>query len=224
MEAGEKKLQTLLNDSRYFTEAWDWYADKYLKPSIEKMWLIVLAIISAIIFAIHVFAVNTFFPLSKSVPFVMYVDGNSDDLHVIKKLTDSKNVDPQVALAKYLVTNYVKTHEKYDYNNIEQQKSYIKANSSRLVYDAFLNQLDITQNPDSPLLKYKKEGKLNVDVLNVEIYGTGSSNAKVQFITYDNITHTKKQHSIMLRFTLSNIVSSVLKLVLLEFRVVSYGK
>ena len=219
-----RNLEYLLSNGQYFNEAWNWYANKYLKQSIERLWLIVLAILCIIILIIHVLAANSFFPLFKSFPFVMYSDGTSDDLHVIKKITESNYQDPQLALAKYLVTYYVKLREGYNYSNLEQQKSHIKANSSRLVYDSFLRYLDISQNPDSPLLKYKKEGKLSISVLNVEIYGPSNSNAKVHFVVYDNLTQTSKEHNVVLRFTLSNLVSAVLKLVPLEFRVVSYGK
>lgn len=220
----EENLEMLIGSGRYFDEAWNWYGAKYLKLSVEKAWLWLLGVMCIVIFGIHILAVQTFFPLTKSIPFVMYVDNTSDDLHVIKKLGNLNKSDPQITLAEYLVSHYVKLREEYDYNKIEEQKTFIKANSSRLVYDRYINDLDVNLNSNSPILKYKKEGKRTITILDVEIYGASSNSAKVHFTAYDNLTNTSKEYNIMLRFTLSSVVSAALKLVPLEFRVVSYGK
>ncbi len=223
MDTTQENLPSQAKDKQYFTEAWDWYADTYLKQSVESLWLAVLALLSIFILALYIFAVQFFFPLSKDLPFAIYVEGKSDDLHVIKPLTHNQE-DPQTGLANYLIEYYVRLREEYDYDKVEQQKLYVKSNSSRQEYESFLQHLDPNQNSDSPLAKLKKEGKLEVEIINIEIYGATNSNAKVQFYVHDTLHNTKKLRNITLRFTLSNILTAMLKLVPLEFRVISYGK
>ncbi len=224
MEAKVIDLNSLVENKQYFSEGWNWYADKYLKQIVERSWLLILNVLSVIIFVIYILALQTFFPLVKSVPFVLYVDDVTDNFRIISKLSEDRKMSPQVAVAKYLVQYYVKTRESYDYNNLEWQKKYIKMNSSRAIYNDFVNYFDSTVNKDSPVLKYKRDGRLDVEIEDVIIYGTGGVNAKVDFIVNDSLNNTRKEHSVVLRFTLSNIVSVVSKVAPLEFRVVMYGR
>lgn len=218
-----KLNRALINNDQYFSEAWNWYCNKYLKQNTERVWLIALSILCTLILTLHIFALQTFFPLAPEIPFAIHVDGNDDDIHVIKKLSsDTKN--PQIALASYLAAHYVKLREEYNYYNLEEQKEYIKANSSRLIYKKFLNHLDTNLNPNSPLLVYKKNGTRTVQVTDVKLYGNSNNNATVKIITHDNLTNIAKQQNVLLKFTLSSIIPTVLKLVPLEFRVITYGK
>lgn len=222
----EQPVINATNGDNYFTEAWDWYADQYLKPIIEKAWSMVLALISIVLFVIFLAASDSIFPLTKSMPFTMYIDSSTDNLYVIKSLSQTKHSTPQLALAEYLIKNYIMLREQYDYSNLQVQQDSIKANSSHAVYKQFMEQINVNKNVNSPLLQYGKEGKRSVNIRNITIDGTGSGtgSARVNFITSDNVTNTIKEQNVMLRFTLSNIVSSVLKLVPLDFRVIAYGK
>ena len=219
----DNQAGNLINNNQYFSEAWGWYCDKYLKPITEQVWLSILLIVSITCLAIHITSVYFFFPLTNSLPFVTYVEKNNDNLHIIKKISSKHSENPQIALAEYLVGYYVKLREEYDYHNLSQQKKQTKANSSRTVYNNFLNYLDVHNNPESPILEYKKDGKQVIKISNVTIYGSGAgtSSAKVAFISSNNQTKVIKERNVMLRFTLSDMASS-LKSIPLEFRVVSY--
>ncbi len=212
-------------DDEFFLKSREWYYDKYLKPITERVWAAVLLLSAIICFAVHFTATYVFFPLDSPYPFAMYVQGNNDDLHIIRTLSSKHSDSTQVAFAEYLIAYYVKMWEEYDYQNLEKQKEYIKNNSSRAVYNNFINHLDVHYNQDSPILKYKKDGKRIIEILDLEIYGTGSgtNNAKIQFISSDSKTNAVKENNVMLRFTLSDM-AAVVKSAPLEFRVLSYGK
>lgn len=89
----------------------------------------------------------------------------------------------EMSFAKYFVSTYVQYRENYNYNNFYGPESEaffnkIKTFSSRKIYREYIDYMDVEQNSDSPIIKYKNKTIRNVVIKKVELR---SSYAKVYF-------------------------------------------
>jgi len=154
-------IKESVKDGSYFKDAQDWYIFNYVYPICERSILFFIALITGLICYSLLLILHNILPLNEKVPIVIKAHDTSLYFPVIKKLRDSpelRTVDE--AVAKYLLINYLKQREEYDFRsaNIEDLNnkfSIIKNNSSPEEYENFQNFMS-KDNSISPIYNFGK--------------------------------------------------------------------
>ena len=149
-------IKSSVADGSYFKDAVDWYIFRYVHPICERTIIFIIAIFAGFVaYCLSTVALESL-PIKEDVPVIIRARDQSQYFPVIKKLKDSvevTNIDE--AIVKYLVIEYVKKRENYDFrkDNLLELRSkldYIKNNSSPQEYANFQNFLS-KNNKYTPL-------------------------------------------------------------------------
>lgn len=193
----EKEHQEFIKESvangSYFQDALDWYAFQYIKPVCERTMLFFVAIITGLTCYVLFLMTREALPLVQKVPVVIYAKDSSTYLPVIKKLKDApdlRTVDE--AVVKYLLIQYLRTREEYDFRdaNIEDLNlkfNVIKNNSSADEYINFQNFMS-EANAASPMNNFGKNvtRKIAIDSVTFpKAVSTGLMDRAKNFILFD---------------------------------------
>jgi len=239
-------VKSLVRDGSYFKDARDWYIFRYVQPVCERTMLFFITIISGFVTYVLVMTILNSLPIKQEVAVIIRPKDQSLYFSVITPLRDSaelKNIDE--AVSKYLLTEYIKKREGYDFRrtNIEalnNQMNYIKNNSSIQEYrdfQAFLSK----NNPNSPITYFGRDFQRLVDVKSVEFlqpktdtlidtarYFVASdlpSNANIKYtITtkVNSIATSTQQYLVKINFKFSGVNSKKSSDSNLDFTVISY--
>ena len=239
-------VKSLVRDGSYFKDARDWYIFRYVQPVCERTILFFITIISGFVTYVLVMTILNSLPIKQEVAVIIRPKDQSLYFSVITPLRDSaelKNIDE--AVSKYLLTEYIKKREGYDFRktNIEalnNQMNYIKNNSSIQEYrdfQAFLSK----NNPDSPITYFGRDFQRLVDVKSVEFLQTKTdtlidtaryfvasdlpSNANIKYTVttkINSITTSTKQYLVKINFKFSGVNSKKSSDLNLDFTVISY--
>ncbi len=239
-------VKSLVRDGSYFKDARDWYIFRYVQPVCERTILFFIAVISGFVTYVLVMTILNSLPIKQEVAVIIRPKDQSLYFSVITPLRDSaelKNIDE--AVSKYLLTEYIKKREGYDFRktNIEalnNQMNYIKNNSSIQEYrdfQAFLSK----NNPDSPITYFGRDFQRLVDVKSVEFLQTKTdtlidtaryfvasdlpSNANIKYTVttkVNAITTSTKQYLVKINFKFSGVNSKKSSDLNLDFTVISY--
>lgn len=150
----------------YFVDSIIWYNTKYLLPFTQRSYFMLVLIFA--LMAIFSLSANIYllFPIKKILNYAVYTDdSNTSDI----KLTKADNVskDPIKSLIATLVDNYIQTREGYDYDHLEKQFLYVKNNSTRFIYTAFYNSMDLS-NAKSPVSIYRRDFIRRITILSTQ--------------------------------------------------------
>jgi type IV secretion system protein VirB8 len=169
-----KNIQRFVDSGKYFEDAKQWYASKYLFVYSLRTYVIIFFVVIA-------FATKIMYDLFeqesslKLYPFPIYAYDTVNYFPKIKPISTVK--EPiNVSVARYLSGQYVVFREGYTYNDFQGENRIILNNkirslSSRKIYREFLDYVDPSLNPDSPQIKYKNKITRTINVLNVELFG-----------------------------------------------------
>ena len=204
-----------VRDGSYFSDALGWYNEKYLYLVTERsmMFMFAVAAVFALIPISSLF-IKTSDPIIR-VPFPIYVADSTEHYSVIRPL-EAVDESPQMAIAKYLIQDYVKSREEYIYKNINADSlrnllKKIKFSSSKQVLNEYVGYIS-ESNPYSPLVRYKYYTNRYIDIQSISFLGGDqmSGKAKVIFeakeVANDGIANTNKWE-VILNFRLPDIVT-----------------
>lgn len=158
-----------VKSGQYFKDARRWYAERYLQPFSERSFLLIAAILMSLAAIIIALTSYQIFPIKKEIPFALGVTDMVDNFSVLKPLAN-KEETPQISLTKYLVQEYVRNHESYEFKNLEKQENRLKATSSKQLYKKFIAYMS-TQNPESPQLIYQKHIVRTIEFVSTALHG-----------------------------------------------------
>ncbi len=162
-------IKASVADGSYFQDARDWYILRYVYPVCERTILFFIAIFAGVIFYILATTIISSFPIRQEVPIIIRPVDQSRYFPIIKKLKDSvelQSVDE--AVAKYLLIEYVKKREGYNFRKtnlayLNQQLKYVRNNSSLQEYTNFQNFLG-KSNKDSPINYFGRDFQRIVNI------------------------------------------------------------
>lgn len=122
---------------------------------------------------------------------VQYIINSADltdkSVKIYKATYDER--DAQLSITNILVNKYIIAREKYNYQDLKKQFTYVKNNSTRVIFQRFLSFMNI-DNPESLILKYQKN--INRDVTIVTSSYPDQNNAIVTIHTVAKDTAGKK--------------------------------
>ena len=145
-------------DDAVFEDAREWYAQKYLYPHTQLIYVLVAALILAYTVD-NIFKILSYEYSTKKYPFPIYMDNQVEYFAKITPLA-TKHESINYSISRYLISEYVIAREEYQVSHVNkidwlQNLKWLKASSSRKVFSSYLSYIDVNKNPSSPLLKYK---------------------------------------------------------------------
>ena len=166
-----------VENQSYFEDSINWYNIKYLQPFTQRSY-VALALIFTVI-AIFSLSANIYllFPIQKTLYYAVHADEtDKSDVKLIQP--NSFSEDPIKSLVAALVENYIKIREEYDYDKLQEQFLYVKNNSTRFIYTAFYNSMDLN-NSKSPILNYRRDLVRKITILSTKFIN--DSNIEIDF-------------------------------------------
>ena len=201
-------------DKLYYASVLDWYFGKYLKDHTYVRYLFIVVIF----FGIAAFLIYKTSMLNKEVeryPFPVYFKDEVNYFANIKDIS-SKDENINVSIAKYMVTQYLKKVEEFNLKSIKPEKlnkrlNFIKNLSSLKVFQKYFKFIDIDQNHDSPLLKYRYNNSrtIKIDKVIFEKDVSTPSSVKVYYTVYDNLNN--KENAIRKNAEIKFLMSTINK-------------
>ncbi len=185
MQNDKQHIVKKIKNGSYFKDAISWYAIKYLYPIAERSMMFVFAIAALLaLFPIATLFKNISEDTSR-IPFPIYVNDSTEHFSVIKPLAQGSE-EPQEAVARYLISDYVKTREEYIYKNITSENlrknlKKIKASSSKEVLDEYAASIN-ENNPSSPLVKYKNITNRLIEIKSIEFLDNDKTSGKAKIV------------------------------------------
>lgn len=170
-----KHLKEDVENGQYFKDCLAWYMFKYVNPIVDRVVMSVASVIAFICLYFLYQIISNALPLVEEVPIVIRDHDMALYRPMIYDLYDKEdknieNVDE--AVAKYLLVNYVRARESYDFRNSEvsavnEKFTRIKNNSSFTEYKNF--QLFMSrENANSPINNFGKNIYQTTEITSVE--------------------------------------------------------
>jgi len=159
------------SNTNYYDEALDWFFFKYVNINIYVRYTLIVTIIF-ILAAFITYKTAEFDYQVKNYPFPIYFDNEVEYYPKIQS-TGIKNENINLSIARYLIINYLKTREEFDSNSLNPEKlnerlNYINNVSSLIVFQKYFKFINIDNNPESPLLKYRYKNSRIIVISDVE--------------------------------------------------------
>ena len=195
-----QEIAEKIRDGSYFKDANEWYAGKYLYPVTERSLVFLFAVISFFTFLPIASLLNDTVQTNNKIPFPIIVADSTEHFSVIKPLAQ-KDESAQIAVAKYLITDYIKSREEYIHKNIDGEKlkrllKKIKSSSAKTVLNEYVSYMS-ESNTYSPLVRYKDHTDRLIEVKSISFLDNDqtSGKANVVFEATEKTNGGKKQTS-----------------------------
>lgn len=182
MKNSGELLDDYIKSGEYFLDAKKWYFFKYIAPFSQRSYSLILAIAVCICVCGLSLNIYSLFPSVIQVKYSISANASMNKTAQIIRAGQVEN-DPLASIVDVLIRNYVMQRESYDYDKLKKQFVFLKNNSTRIAFRRFYNYMNI-DNPSSPVLKYQKNAKRNIKIL--ESKYPAKSKAIVQFSAIAN--------------------------------------
>jgi len=161
------KINESVRNGEYYANSMNWYRSIFIFPLFQKAMLFVNIIMTICLVLTIAFNMIKIFPLSKQLRYNLEIDDESQMKANIIKIN---NIEGSVenSIAQILIKDYIINRESYDYNKLLTQYVYINNSSSPEEYQNFKDYMSLN-NPSSPIIKYQKYSKRNVEISAINI-------------------------------------------------------
>lgn len=183
-----------IKDGRYFSDAREWYAVRYLMPIPERSLLLLITSFSLIAGMVAVWTSYSMFPVIRPYEVIIKVDDSKDNYSVIRRLTEP-NLTTRQSIAKYLLQDYVTVRESYDYKEFGPQFARMREASSKKVYREFEQEMS-TSNPNSRTVNFGKYMTRSTKVLSSAFAEEGRYTEKAAVIFETTVIGKKGEKSV----------------------------
>lgn len=150
--------KNLLLDNDFYQRSLGWFLYKYVNVNMTVRLLIIVVVIFCVASILIINTANIS-KESQRYPFPIYFDNEVEYYPKIQSI-GKKSENINLAIAKHLIINYLKMREEFDENSLIPEKldeklNYINNVSSLKVFQKYFKFINIDDNADSPLLKYR---------------------------------------------------------------------
>lgn len=179
------KVRRDLETGEYFANARAWYDTIYHNMLGERSFFIIATLLCAVTIFLSLVVYSSLFPMHRAVPYVMRTDKISDEIITISPMRQNPEEELSFAIARFLVSNYILTREKYQYDvvDLELRFARIKATTSEEELTQYLAEVS-PENPSSPHSKYGSDWTRTVGMQSVTLdLESQPAQARVYFYT-----------------------------------------
>jgi len=179
------KVTELMEKGVYFHHARMWYHDLYHRPLAERSFFILISAFAALTIFFSLLVYVSMQPLSRTIPYTIYTDDIGSTIPKIMPLKQSRTEVLSLSLARYLVSDYVKMREAYQYDvtKLEWQFNRVREVSDYGEFRRYRAQVS-SENPASPLSQYGRDAMRDVNIYSESFNLEGEQKtATVYFVT-----------------------------------------
>ena len=155
-----------VRSGEYFREARSMYDVSVNDPMAERYFYVFITSLALLTFLCAFFAMQSLYPLNRSVPFIYALNDVLEDMPSIAPLRTSPEESVDDAVLFFMAKNYVNQYESYNINQLERNYSGIQHVSTPEVFAKYQGMLQ-TNNPESPVVKYERHSLRQIDFLSV---------------------------------------------------------
>ncbi len=180
-------------DGSYFNNTKQWFDEVYHRPIMERSFFILMMVLSVLTIFFSIITYFSMMPLSRTVPYTIYSNDLAEELPLIKALRHQPAEDINIAVSRFLLSNYLTEREnyRYDVTKLEWQFNRIRSTSGEQEfqrYQTFIN----PENPSSPFNKYGRAATRSSSIYDIRMdLDSYPSRATVHFTT--NVVRGKQQ-------------------------------
>lgn len=169
VEVDTQSVAEKAQQGTYYEESRAWYAQIYHAPLIERSYFIIIILIAFITVIASVNSFISVFPLAPAIPFVVKSDDVFEEVPRMERLA-VQGSDRNMAVAQYLIKNYILRRESYVYDPAALERNYnnVRSQSSQKVLDEYRSGFD-AKNPGSPFNLYANHTRRRVDLTGLSI-------------------------------------------------------
>ena len=187
MDDLNRSIKDYINSDQYYKDARTWYANKYIFIACIRTYIIFIMIFFITSLAILAFFYNITDPAPPKIEYKISSDDIAKYYSVIFPAGNHYE-EPQIQITKYLLSNYVKKREIYNYKNIDNQINFVKNSSSPSEYLKF-KWLTSIDNPLSLQMMYVDEYKKEINVQETKIISASSSESEALVHYNEQLRH-----------------------------------
>ncbi|PIR31944.1 MAG: hypothetical protein COV36_06130 [Alphaproteobacteria bacterium CG11_big_fil_rev_8_21_14_0_20_44_7] len=168
MDEEKKIVAEMIESGTYYDEALSWYNSIHVRPRTQIAQLIILLLLSLTFLGIAGIAFFKIFPIDKEVGFVIERPYSPEEDISIKELSKHGGAATE-GVVKYYLTEYIKSREEYNDERLDRNFRFVTDLSDDKVFEQFLTESDMRQNPNHPVLLYGKNArkKIFIDKVNL---------------------------------------------------------
>lgn len=225
MTTEPEPLAEKIETGEYFREARRAYGDMYIEPLSDRYFLLVVMGFALVIMVIMLISWAMIYPLKPAVPFVYFSQDVTEELPRIKPLSNTLEEDPNLALKRYLVTQYVTLRENYNIDRLEENGRAVQQMSVPEVFDEWQKEM-APGNPESPIAQFQRHTIRKIRVTNVRFLDDGSAdveyNALMENVSSGDTKQIRMIANTAFRFTDVAVDQETGKATPLQFVVTGY--
>lgn len=162
-DSEENPLTNSVKDGNYYKTARSWYSDVYHAPIAERSYYIITVTLALICLYCSLAALLRLYPINAPVSLTIYSGDIWEERPRIQKLADSPKEDKNVAVMRYMITDYVKKYESYNLPEYKFRYLNVWSHSSPSVFDEYKNEID-ANNPASPYRQFTDQAVREIDI------------------------------------------------------------
>ncbi len=167
MSENKETLVESIEGGSFFKDGRDWYSLKIISPITERSFFIVITVSSLFTMITSLFALYSIMPLTREIPFVVYIDNMAEDVPILSRLSDRDELYPDKHVVNQLVYNYIIAWEGYTFEDLNKNRDAVMQFSSPEISEYYQN-IRSVRNPDSHIMLYKQHTIRTINVYYIE--------------------------------------------------------
>jgi len=210
----------------YFREAKSMYDVSANDPMAERYFYVFVTTLALLTFLTAFYAMQSLYPLSRSVPFIYALNNVLEDLPSIAPLKSSPHQSVDEAVLFFMAKTYVNLYESYNINTLERNYSGVEYYSAPEVFAGY-QKLLVTSNPDSPVMRYQRHSVRNITILSQQVLSSPADTLEIIYeASVDNADGSQRnRYRATMGYTFSGVEfdSKTGKVKPVAFQVTSYS-
>lgn len=177
----DQEIARKIKDGSYFSDAKNWYLDKYVSPISQRSFLILLLVV-CIYMGLNIYInLHILLNLNDERHFTTYANDTAENVSILRPL-GSDETEPQIAVVRYLLKDYLITREQFIPSKMDDTHyalilKKVKSASAKSVLDEYKNYMN-KLNPYSPFTRYRDGTTRNVNIINLKFLTDNLTNGK----------------------------------------------
>lgn len=169
-----------VHSGEYFRESRAMY-DIMVNDSLsERYFYVFVTILALLTMAISFFAMQSLYPLSRSVPFINWTENPVDERPALYKLKQYPEEPADSAILLYYCRNFVLQYEEYDIRTIERNMNGLRGSSTPELFADYQRMMQPT-NPESPVVKYQRHSSRLIKISSSKILKSPTPTVEILF-------------------------------------------
>lgn len=167
-------VTTMVEKKMFFKDSINYYLLSYISPKCHRLFLIIILCFITFILYILSSEIVKLLPIKQPLPIMITAKDAAlyyPSVKNLRKPYDTEVISINEMVSRYLIENYVRERESYDFrsgdsNDINRKYEFIRSNSSSKEYRNFKKYFD-RSNPRSPLKFFGRDSYSEVDIISV---------------------------------------------------------